>query len=93
MDRNTHLYDICTKHHVYEFYDTLNKWCRDGIDLQWIRNATLVLHASVAIATAILFQFQMAILHSNHHILVFPFWKKVCTVKIRKINAHAKYNQ
>jgi hypothetical protein len=50
---------------THELSDPLNKCCRDGVDLLWIRNATLVFHAHNAIPTAILFQFQMAILQKT----------------------------
>ena len=44
------------------------KWSAgDGVDLPWIRNATLVSHVLIAIDTAILLLSQMAILRSHHH--------------------------
>ena len=48
-----------------EFYDPLNKWCGSGDGLLRTRNAKLVLHASIAIAMAILFLSQIAILRSH----------------------------
>ena len=51
---------------VRELSNHLYKWCEVGIDLLWIRDATLVPHAHIAIATAILFLSQMAILRSHH---------------------------
>ena len=38
----------------------------DRVNLLWISNAMLVHHARIAIATGILFLFQMAILRSHH---------------------------
>jgi len=57
-----------------------------------MRNATLVFHAHIAIATAILFPFQMAILR-GHITYEHALWKQVCAMKIEKIDAHAKYDQ
>jgi hypothetical protein len=42
----------------------LNKWCGDGFDSLWIREATLAPHEHIAIATAILFLSQMEILRT-----------------------------
>ena len=53
---------------VHEFSDNSNKWCEGGVGLLWIRDATLVPHAHIAITTAILFLSQMAILRSDHRI-------------------------
>lgn len=47
---------------LLEFSDLLKKWSGDGVDLPWIRSATLVHHVDIAIATTILFLSQMAIL-------------------------------
>lgn len=51
-----------------EVYDPLNKWCGSGADLLRTRKAKLVLHASIAIAMAILFLSQIAILRSHRRI-------------------------
>jgi hypothetical protein len=53
------------KSRVHEFSDPFNKWCGDGVALLCIKNATLVLQAHIAIATAILFLSQIAILRSH----------------------------
>lgn len=53
---------------AHEFYDPLNKWVGEGVDLQWIKNATLLLNEHIAIATAILFPLHIAILRSHHNI-------------------------
>ena len=50
-----------------EISDPFSKWFA-GIDSQWIWNARLVFHARIAIVTAILFLFQMAILRSHHRV-------------------------
>lgn len=74
-------------------YDPSNGWGGDGIDLQLIRNATLVLHVRIAIATAIKFLSQMAILRcgppSSHMSARFVEKGLHC----KSIDAHAKDDQ
>ena len=77
----------------HHFSNPLNSWCKEGVDLLWIRNATLVLHAHIAIATANLFLFQMAILrsHPSHMTMSTRFIEE--GLHRERIDVHAKYDQ
>ena len=59
-----------------EMSNSSKPWFRNGGDILRIWNARLVINAHIAIATAILFLFQMAILQSHHHIRALELWMK-----------------